>query len=237
MARKDSEFIKLVGGKGGVLWPSHHERLLLKFTLNTFGEMLSHFLLTGLGKKEVGQRWYFVITFTSDEGTVQKRHLRVITYEPLDGESFLPRGRDPMILLALLQLLLHGHREAKPALLYQQEDILNLLGWEETVEVRHEIDEAVKRYSILMYMWEINKDELAHRGLSYYRARERMILEYDTTDKGTGEAGQMRRVANHIIFDEYFIDGLLRHSLFDVVWDRVRAIKLVAAPPQKQTTS
>lgn len=230
MTKKDSEFTKLVSGEGGVLWPSRHERRLLKFTLDTFGEMLGQFLLTGLGKKKVGQRWNFVITFTGDEGTVQKRHLRVITHEPLDGESFLPRGRDPLVLLALLRLLLHAHWKAKPALLYQQEDILNLLGWEDTVEVRREIDEAAERYSLLIYMWEMNRDELAHRSLSHYRARERMITGYETTDKETGDGGQMRRVANRVIFDEYFIDGLLRRSLFDVVWDRVRAVKLVPSP-------
>jgi hypothetical protein len=149
--KKDSEFIKLVRGEGGVLWPSRHERRLLKFALDTFGEMLGQFLLTGLGKKKVGQRWNLTITFTGDGGTAQERHLRVITHEPLDGESLLPRDRDPLVLLALLRLLLHRRRDAKPILTYQQEDVLHLLRWGDTVEARREIDGAIERYTPLLY--------------------------------------------------------------------------------------
>ena len=62
---------------------------------------------------------------------------------------------------------------------------------------------------------------------SLYKARERMLSEYETTDKEMGAGGQMRRVDNLVIFNDYFINGLLQRSLFDVDWNKVRSIKLV----------
>jgi hypothetical protein len=117
--KQASELVKLVRGEGGEMWPSRLERHLLKFSLNTFGEKLSQLLLTGIGKRKVGQRWRLAISYISDQGAMRKRHVQVITYEPASGESFLPRGRDPLVLLALLRLLIN-RRQAKHALLYSQ---------------------------------------------------------------------------------------------------------------------
>jgi len=160
--------------------------------------------------------------------------VQVITYEPLDGESFLPRGRDPLVLLALLLLLLHKPRAEKPVLSYSHEEVLQLLGWEDSEGVRHEIDEAVYRYFLLMYLWEKSREELVGTNHSHNKARERMISEYETTDKEVGADGEMKRVANQLIFNDYFIGGLLRQSLFDVDWNKARSVKLVPAPKRKR---
>lgn len=233
MRRKQaSELVKLVRGEGGVLWPSRLERRLLKFSLDTFGETLSQFLLMGLGKQKVTQRWNVTISYTGEEGAMRKRQVQVMTYEPESEESFLPRGRDPLVLLALL--LLHKHRVTKPVLSYSHEEVLQLLGWEDSEGVRHEIDEAIHRYSLLMYLWEKSQDELASTNNSHYRARERMISEYETTDQETGAGGEMKRVANRLIFNDYFIGGLLQRSLFDVDWNKARSIKLVPTPVRKR---
>jgi hypothetical protein len=227
----DSEFIKLVRGEDRVTLPSRHERLLLEFTLDTFGEMLGQFLLTGLGnKKEVRQRWNFIINFTGDDGIAQKRRLRVITYELLTGESFLPGGRDPLVLLALLQILLRDDQASNTTLLYRDEEVLNLLGWENSTETRSEISEALDRYALLMYQWEMNSAELARRDLTRYKVNERMISGTEVTNQEAGAVGQVIHVTNRMIFNEFFIDGLLRRSLFEIAWDQVRSIKLVRPP-------
>lgn len=227
MRRKQaSELIKLVHGEGGVIWPSRLERKLLKFALDTFGEMLSQFIFTGLGQKKVGQGWHLAISYISEEGAVRKRHVQVITHEPANGQSSLPRGRDPLVLLALLQLLMH-RRQAKPTLFYSHEEVLKLLGWENTEESRQEIDRAVDHYSLLMYQWEMNRYELESRNLSHCRANERMISKYQMTDQEARADREMIRVSNWVIFNEFFIDGLLRRTLFDVEWGKVRSIKFV----------
>ncbi|MCA1566116.1 MAG: hypothetical protein LC803_10860 [Acidobacteria bacterium] len=231
---QNSELGKLIRGEGGSLWPTRLERRILKFSLDTFGEMLSQFLLTGIGRKKVGQRWYLAISFTSESRSLWKRQVQVITYEPLDGESFLPQGRDPLVLLALLLLLLHKPHAEKPVLSYTHEEVLQLLGWDDSEGVRHEIDEAIHRYSLLMYLWEKSQDELAGINHSHYKARERMISEYETTDREVGAHGEIKRIANRLIFNDYFIRGLLQRTLFDVDWNKARSVKLVTAPKRKR---
>lgn len=223
----DSELIKLVRGEGGPFWPTRHERRLLKFALDTFGGTLSQFLLTGFGEENVPKRWDFTINSTSEDGTLQKRRLQVITHEPLDGSSCLPRGRDPLVFLALLRLLLHRPKQDNHILVFQEEDVLNLLGWEDTDELRHEIDEAIYRYSLLMYKWGMNRSELTRRSLSHYTASAHALSEYRTLDKELGEEGQTKRMYNSVKFDEMFIRGLLGRSLFGVEWKKVKSIKPV----------
>src|SRR5436309_1958769 len=100
----DSKLLRLLRGEDRPLWLSRPERRLLRFALDTFGEPLSRFLLAGLGEEKVGRRWRFTITYVDDEGAKLKWRVQVITYEPEDGSSCLPRGRDPLVLLALLRL-------------------------------------------------------------------------------------------------------------------------------------
>jgi hypothetical protein len=91
---------------------SSAEQNLVSFAREEFGESLAQFLLNGLGAVPEAQRWHFTITFTNNEGTAQERRLEAITYEPTDGQSFLPRGRDPLVLLALLRLLFESNQQS-----------------------------------------------------------------------------------------------------------------------------
>ncbi len=226
---KDSELQRLVRGESGALRPSAPERLLLKFALDTFGGQLSQVLLAGLGKERGGRRWNFTITYAGG-GAAHTRRLQAITYEPESGQSFLPRRRHPLVLLALLQLLLHSRQESKTTLIYDQKEILDILGWGDSEETRREIDEAVERYSFLTYMWEAGKTELAGHNISSYKARECIISEYEIDDTEVGSAGQVERVFNRVVFQENFIDGLLRRLLFGIEWDSVSLIELASEP-------
>src|SRR5438128_39142 len=81
------------------------ERRLVAFAQEQFGERLCTFLLAGLGEEGAGQRWRFVINYVGEDTSLLSRRVQVITYEPEDGSSYLPRRRDPLVLLALLHLL------------------------------------------------------------------------------------------------------------------------------------
>lgn len=223
----DSEIVGLLRGEGGHLWLSRPERRLLRFALDTFGEPLSHFLLAGLGEKQVGRRWRFTISYVSDEGVRLERRVRVITHEPEDGSSCLPRGHDPLVLLALLRLLWRKGRAADYRLSYDREEVLSLLGWEDTPQARSEIDEAVGRYFLLNYKWGLSRAELARKGLSSHTATESLISESRTSDREEG--GRMRRTYNSVVFDSIFIESLKKRSLFDIAWDEVRSLNLSRA--------
>jgi hypothetical protein len=75
---------------------------LLKFATDNFGESLCRILLAGLGEDGGEQQWRFIIIFTDTKAGTYECRLQVITHEVVDGESFLPRRRDPLVLLALL---------------------------------------------------------------------------------------------------------------------------------------
>lgn len=196
------------------------EQQVVAFASEQFGEPLTQFMLAGLGEEEVGQRWRFTITYVDGQGAKLKRQVQVISHEPADGSSCLPRGRDPLVFLALLQLLTRGGQISNYTLLYDQEDVLKLLGWEDTKETRRQVDEAIKRYFLMTFKWKMNRAELTRKNLSYYTAMERPISECSTLDEE--EAGQSERVFNRIIFNSRFIECLRRRSLFDIVWNSTR---------------
>lgn len=198
------------------------ERQVVAFASEQFGEPLTQFLLAGLGEEELGQRWWFTITYIDGEGTRLRRQVQVISHEPEDGSSCLPRGRDPLVFLALLQLLLRGAQTPDCRLIYDQEDILRLLGWENTEKTRREIDEAIKRYFLMTFKWGKNRTELAREKVTHYTAMERPISECGTFDKE--EDGQVSRVFSQVTFSKTFIEHLKRRRLFDIDWNNGRQI-------------
>lgn len=228
-----SDVVNLIKGKGGQFWPTRHERRLLKFALDTFGDYLTQFLLMGLGDKNIGQRRSFTIAYVGAGGATLKRQVQVITYEPLDGQSFLPQGRDPLILLALL-FLLNQHQVIKSTLFYNLEEVLSLLGWRNSDESRQEIDDATRRYFLLNYMWKMNRAELASHGLSFYTANESMVSAHETTGEDVGADKQIERATDRLTFNEFFIRGLSERALFKVDWNRVQSIKIVSSPVRRK---
>jgi hypothetical protein len=199
------------------------EQRLLDFAREQFGEHLSQFLLAGLGEEQVGQRGRFTITYASGENVALKRHVEVITYEPEDGSSSLPCGRNPLVLIALLHLLMTSNQGALNMLRYEQEQVLSLLGWKETRKARQEIDEAVKRYFLLTYQWKMNKSELQRERLTLYTVNEALISAHESIST---EDGKLSR----IVFNEHFIEHLLSRSLFGIYWNSVRSVVLKVSP-------
>lgn len=205
---------------------SSAEQNLISFAREEFGESLTQFLLAGLGEKTTEQRWHFIITFVSSEGeTIEERHVQVITHEPADGSSCLPQRRDPLVLLALLRLLKQEEQVSKPELLYSLENVFSLLAWDDTEKARQEIDEAIYRYSLLMYQWEMNRPELSRRELSFYKENGHAITSFQTIDEEVASGGETKHAHNRVSFDEFFINGLLSRELFGVNWNKVRSFE------------
>lgn len=192
------------------------EQLILNFAKEKFGSSLTEFLQVGLGEDVTEQRWRFTITFFGESGSLQKRHVEVITYEPEDGSSYLPCRRATLVLLGLLQLLLERGGSSK-ILRFKPEDLLSLLGWKDTRKARREIDEAIRRYFQLTYRWKMNKGELAANSLSHYTSQESILSEHLIVSEGPEELHQLA-------FCPHFMEGLLSRSLFSLDWNRVRAV-------------
>jgi hypothetical protein len=203
---------------------STHEQYLLDFAREEFGEKLTDFLLVGLGEDVVAQSWYLFITYAGGNGAPLKQHVEVITYEPLDGTSHLPRQRDPFVLIALLRLLLRGGSSSTNRIQYRPEEVLNLLGWDDTSESHVEVDEAIRRYCLLSYKWEMNESALADRKLSGYAVNERMIEETQMFEEQAEGSEKVERL-HRIVFSEHFIKQLLSRFLFEIDWKRVWSVK------------
>lgn len=199
------------------------ERKIIESTREEFGEPLTQFLLAGLGEQKVGQRWRFTISYVDGTGVRLKREVQAISHEPEDGSSCLPRGRDPLIFLALIQLFIRNTQAADYELVYDQEDVLNLLGWDDTEETQFEVNEAIKRYFLMTFKWRMNRTELARKNLSSYTTLERPISECGTFEEGEG---QSRRTSGRVIFSETFIEQLKRRRLFDIDWNNKRQLTL-----------
>lgn len=202
------------------------EQQLVEFAREAFGEFITRFLLAGLAEEDVGRRWLFTIAFDNDVRADLNRRVQVITHEPSDGSSWLPRGRDPLVLLALLQLLTRVGESSNQGLLYDQEDILKILGWADTPETRHEIDQAVKRYFLITFKWEMSSTELVCASLTHYTAMENIFSESETINLEL-EDGRTKGTMNRIVFNSHFIGHLKRRSLFDLDWSRVTSVSYV----------
>lgn len=218
------DLVRLVRGRGGLLWPNRVERLLLKFALERFGEPLSRFLLTGLGEEETPRRRLLTVAFSDRQGVRYERRVSVTAEERVEGLlPCLPRDREPLVMLAFLHLLIEGRKLSSFALEYEQREVLQLLGWEDTEEARQSLDDAVGRYFCLDYRWELSGGELAAKGLAFYNAASRFVS--GSGSDSITEGGRVMRVRSEVTFSDVFVTELLGHSLFGVNWDGVISMK------------
>lgn len=212
----------LLGRGGPAPWLSRPERRLLKFAINTFGPSLSSFLLAGVGEEDQGARsWHFSVTFDDDGGASRRREIRVEADDLPDVVTSLPSRKEPLVLMALLWLLMRDHKAFATRLSYDRNEVLRLLGWDETPESLHAVDEAVDRYVDLNYRWSLSAEELSERNLNKFRGWTRFVTGCGYRDEDD-DNGPMRRVSTYISFSVEFIRELTGRSVFDVRWDSVR---------------
>lgn len=204
---------------------SAREQQLLDLAIGEFGEPLTQFLLAGLGEDKVRPRWRFTITYLDDEGVKTKRTVKVISHEPEDGSSCLPRGRDPLIFLALIRMLIIAGQPSDYRMRYELEDVLKILGWADNRRNRRAIDEAVERYTQMRFSWKMGRAELARNNLTHYSAMQSLISEYGVRDREEG--GRVTRVLNEVVFSSNFIEALLLRRLCDVNWNTQQQIAAV----------
>jgi hypothetical protein len=204
---------------------SGEERLLLGFALDRFGEPLTKFLLAGLGDEEAVSGRLFTVTVADTPGALSSRNIRVrADYRP-DIARCLPRRKEPLVVLALLWLLMVGRRMSSFTLSYHQEEVLGLLGWEDTRASQLKIDEAVKRYISLYYEWSLGEQEMEENKLSSYEELARFISGRGC--ETIGEAGEVKRVSSYVEFGEVFVREMLSRSLFGINWDGVSSVERV----------
>jgi len=220
-----SNLLEKIRGGDGVPSLSESEFALLAFALDSFGEALGSFFLSGLGEEGNTPGWLFTITFSDGLGRHCRREVRVqADYRP-DLAPSVPKHKEPLVALALLWLLVVHRKLSLSSLSYSQEEVLGLLGWEDTQESRLKIDEAIRRYFTLLYEWGLGEQELAEINLSFFQGEARFISGYRC--QSVEEDGEMRHTANEVNFDEEFVKELIGRSLFSIDWDSVSSMERV----------
>lgn len=204
---------------------SAREQQLLDFAIGEFGEPLTQFLLAGLWEDKVRPRWRFIITYLGDERIRIKRTVKVISHEPEDGSSRLPRGWDPLVFLTLIRMLITASQQSDYRMRYELENVLQILGWADNRRNRREIDEAVRRYSQRTFSWKMGRAELDHNNLSHYSAMQSLISEYGVREQEEG--GRVRHLFNEVAFNSNFIEALRLRRLCDVNWNNRRRLTAV----------
>lgn len=126
-----TNLVGLARGHGRPRWLNASERGLLRFALDRFGEPLAAFLLTGLGGDVTARRRRFTVAFDDRQGARYERRITVTAEPRARGlRPRLPRGKEPLAMLAFLHLLVEGRKLSSFAMRYEPAEVLQVLGWE-----------------------------------------------------------------------------------------------------------
>lgn len=194
---------------------TEQERHLVSFMQEAYGELLSLFLLSGLGEEGFDGLRYFTVCEHGPGEEINRRRIAVTS----DGDTFLPHGRDPLILAALLKLL--QGQGSTHMVRCRTSDLTSLLGWEDIASGGQAVTRAMERY------YAVSLAVLAHSAEPYFgespvlALRQRILVEHETAG---GESGEVSYVS--AAFNPDFVDRLRRKSLLGIDWGRAVAVEV-----------
>ena len=128
-------------------------------------------------------------------------------------------------MLAFLRVLIEARKLSDFQMAYEQEEVLEILGWDMTKETQSALDETVRRYNSLHYEWSLGEEELAVKGLDFYEGEASFISGYAYED--TEADGASMRASSEVSFAEEFVRELVGRSLFGINWDAVHSVEYI----------
>lgn len=209
---------------------SDAERQLIRFARKEFGEPLSALLLVGYGEAKRVRSRRLVINLEDESGGKQQRYLKIVADRLLNARAQLPSGREPLVLLAAIRLLLNEGAEIPRRLAYPRDTIFRLLECRCSPVSWEFVNGAVAKYFNLSYQPVDSLDELTGRSTIGYTCMHRLITGHGTLG-GLKVRGQPeQRIYGEVTFNLHFIEHLRRRSLFDIDWGRVLSISQLPSP-------
>jgi hypothetical protein len=198
------------------------ERELVAYTKRTFGEHLGALLLCGYGEDRAPSSRDFAVELTDESDAVTRLRLMFVAEGPAGTTPSLPRLKEPLVLLALMQLLMDG---GSGAAAYESHlvcgDVPALLGWDETDESRETVAAAVTRYFHTFYQLAGGSDT-GGRGAQGLTRKLRLLSGYEVGDGvGSGEDGGAKC---SVAFAPDFSEALRRGELLGIDWKRVKGL-------------
>jgi hypothetical protein len=197
---------------------TEQERRLVVYIREKYGEMLSLFLLAGLGEEGRAGARHFAVCELDWDGNIIRRHL-VLSAD--SEESLLPHGRDPLVFAAILRLL--RERGKANSVRFRLADLTAELGWSDTADSAEAVAGAIGRY------YSATLAALPPRGEHYTGESppsgrgSRILIERETqVTEGEGAGRIYFEVGFHLEFSLW-----LRHRLLlGLDWKRVAAISM-----------
>jgi hypothetical protein len=197
---------------------SEKEKQLIAFLQATFGELLSLFLLSGLGEEGWVGRRYFTISELDYHEKIIRHRLVLTSYE----DTFLPHGLDPLVLAALLKLLFDRGKTYR--MNCRLVELRAVLGWDDLAGTGKSVAGALERYYAASLAVMPPLEEEPHFGESpTFVLRRRILLEYETP--GTGIEGGLNTDFG-VAFNPDFTLWLRRKILLGIDWERVMAVEV-----------
>lgn len=193
-------------------------RQLLAFAKAEFGEHLCALLLAGYGEGEARRRRAFVVTTRAGGG----RERRVIFVS--DDPSGLPRGYDPLVLLALLRSLWLSGPAGTTVVSYTPPSLLRDLGLDDSLRSRAAVGRAVERY----YDLSVGAEDVPNAGGGEPQhgllRLHRLITGYDREEESEGGDGGHDWAEGRVRFNPDFVAHLKARSLLGIDWTLVAAV-------------
>jgi hypothetical protein len=120
---------------------TEQERRLVASTQDAYGDMLSLFLLAGLGEEGRAGARHFTVCEMDWDGNIIRRRLIL---SPDSEESLLPHGRDPLVLAVILKLLRERRQANRVG--FRLAELMATLGWSDLSASGKVVADAIGRY-------------------------------------------------------------------------------------------
>jgi hypothetical protein len=194
---------------------------LISFINDECGEHLAALLLGDYGSRQRRLSQIFLLT-TSGRDHGPTLRVEITT----DHRWGLTCGREPLVIMALLKLLLLRSELLTGRASYSYQEVLQLLGWRDTKRSRDDIRDAVDINFIQSFNLSAEGDDT--RTPLFYRRRQHMMTGYEFFDE-RDESDQPNDVGHHradfqIYFDLDFIMSLRERTMLDIDWTQVTSV-------------
>ncbi|MDT5270617.1 MAG: hypothetical protein QOH49_2803 [Acidobacteriota bacterium] len=177
---------------------------LITYVYETFGQQFGGLLLAGYGEK-LGEAPKRIYVIEKADGEETDWVIKLVT-------NHLPRGKEPLVLAALLTLMLR-----RPNISYRLEfeldELLAVLQWRDNKRTHRLVDTAISCYVRLLYDKQINeragKNPPTYSGGGYYH----LLTGYVRGGKSATGASLVR-ASSEVYFDSGFISGLKQGRVY-----------------------
>jgi hypothetical protein len=129
----------------------------------------------------------------------------------------LPYGKEPLVLLALLQLL--GKKGSE--LNYSCDDLLKLLGWKNTEQTRALIEGTVTKYFHAFYQLRDNSLGESMKGGKERTRKIRVLVTQAFTS--VEETRRSKSMKDTLVFNIDFVGPLKERKLLGIDWEQVES--------------